>query len=284
VLALPVGSVLVEALGAGTIFEVAIVDHAGRRCVCKRLRRGLSSAPAARAAMRREVEVLDRLRLAFVPTLVAHGEDGHGPFCLESAFEAVSLGTLVEAWRRRRQPVPARLVDSLLAAGFEALARLHAARSEGAPLVLVHGDLGPDHLLLGRDGQLRLVDFGLARWRGMPDGLCGDGERGTLPYVAPEVARAERAPDQPNDVFALAATVAFVALGRAPCRAEAEAARLAEVGERGLDLAAIEQAANLSPTTRRALLGALSFERRDRPARASAVLAELGRCVGGSAR
>jgi serine/threonine protein kinase len=101
-------------------------------------------------------------------------------------------------------------------------------------------------------------------------------DRGTLPYVAPELARGEVEPDQSSDVFALAATMAFVALGRPPCMAETPAALLVEISERGLDLDALSSVERLAATERRALCAALGFEPAGRVRRAREVRRLLG--------
>jgi serine/threonine-protein kinase len=158
-------------------------------------------------------------------------------------------------------------------AGFGALAELHALAPGGESLELVLGDLGPDHVLVAR-GRAFFVDFGQARYRGMP-GVAPRGERGTLPYAAPEVARGEREPSQATDVYAMAASFAFTALGRDPCRAEAAAARLVEVAERGLDLEALATSPSLDASSRDALTHALRFSAADRISAAAALLALL---------
>ncbi len=269
---LPFGVALVRPLGAGSVFEVAVVDYAGRRCLCKRLRMRMLDDPIGQRAMQREIEVLRRLRSVAVPRFVDCGEDECGPWLLEGYIEALSLRQLVEAWQARGQEVPALLLDTLVRGAFEELARLHAASDERGAIGLVHGDLGPDHVLLTRQSELRFVDFGMARWRHMDPTLCEPGERGSLPYTAPELARGERPPDQACDVYALAASLAFVALGRPPCQHFGAPALLAEIAERGVDVEALARCAGLSASTRRALGAALSFVRSERSVEATALL------------
>lgn len=227
-------------------------------------------------ALKREQEVLRLVVADSVPTLLAAGEDEHGPFLVESAHEGLPLRALVEALVARRGRVPPAMLLSLARAAFDALAELHEAEDAQGPLEVTHGDLGPDHVIVGparpgERGRLGFVDFGQARARGLPGEA---GERGTLPFVSPEVARAERDVDQEADVFALAATIAFAALGRDPCRSETASARLVEIAERGLDLDALPE---LGAPLDAVLREALAFDRDERLVGARALLARLER-------
>ncbi|MBI4702189.1 MAG: phosphotransferase [Deltaproteobacteria bacterium] len=251
----PDGACLLRVVGAGTFCQVALVLQDGRRCACKRLRSRMLGEPAARVALEREARVLALARHDALPELVRSGADERGPFLIESWAEGTSLLALGRAQASSRALAGPALAG-LMAAAARALADLHALAGEAGPLGLVHGDIAPDHVLW--DGaRVRFIDLGLARWRGL-DTTALVGERGTLPYVAPELIRGEQPPDQETDVFALAASLAFVALGREPCRARTPAARLVEVAERGLDLAAVAACGRLPPGPRAALIRALA--------------------------
>ncbi|MCA9617793.1 MAG: phosphotransferase [Myxococcales bacterium] len=275
----PAEATLIEVLGAGSQCVVARVEVAGRAHICKRLRPRFLRDARARRSLARERAVLGRVAHPAVPRLIGAGEDGHGPYVIQSEVQGLCLRDLVEGYRASRGPsgVPASLVERLARVAFTTLAALHELHDEGGALGLVHGDLGPDHLLVGpaRPGQatrVGFVDFGQGRLREVPGEA---GERGTLPFVAPEVARGEQSPDQAADVFALAATIAFAALGREPCVSEGASARLVEAAERGPDLSGLGASAGVSSRFVRCLRRALAFERAARLTSARAVLAAL---------
>src|SRR5690606_36652648 len=73
------------------------------------------------------------------------------------AMEFVEGCTLTQ-WRQRAPRAWAEVVDVLVAAGRG----LAAAHAQG----LVHRDFKPDNVLVGDDGRVRVVDFGLARGTG----------------------------------------------------------------------------------------------------------------------
>jgi serine/threonine protein kinase len=126
------------------------------------------------------------------------------------------------------------------------------------------GDLGG----VGTD-DVALIDFGLAQWRG--GGPPSDGAtRGTLLYVAPEVARGERFDTRADD-FALAAALFTLATGTPLRDARGTAAVLAEAGSKPFDATHPGQtwrdrATELFPRSiADALLACLAFDPRDRP-------------------
>ena len=233
----------------------------------------------ARRALKREESVLRRVRVATVPAFLAAGEDAHGPYLVESVHAGLPLRALVEGMVAQRGRVPPATVRALARAAFAALAELHEASDAQGPLDVAHGDLGPDHVIVGparagERGAIGLVDFGQARARGLPGER---GERGTLPYLSPEVARGEREVDQELDVFAMAATIAYAALGRDPCRTMTASARLVEIAEEGLDLPALDGVPRLGAALADTLRHALAFDRNERLLTARAVLSRLER-------
>jgi tetratricopeptide (TPR) repeat protein len=103
-------------------------------------------------------------------------------------------GTTLAVWQR----TPARTWEEVLAAYVQAGRGLAAAHAAG----LVHRDFKPSNAMIGEDGRVRVLDFGLVRAAGLPgaDGsgshrrveprLTQDGEVvGTPAYMAPEQIR-----------------------------------------------------------------------------------------------
>ena len=90
------------------------------------------------------------------------------------------------------------------------------ADSEGVSLRLVHRDISPDNVLVGFDGQVKVVDFGVAqaRMRGREETEAGI-VKGKWPYFSPEQARGEPL-DGRSDLFAVGVTLYRMVCGRLP--------------------------------------------------------------------
>ncbi len=264
----PSGLEVERVIAAGSVFLVASGRRADERVICKRLLPRMRHEPLAQAAAEREIRALSLARHRALPRLLHHGADEHGPFIVQSLAEGTALAELVEGG-----PLPGPLLAAVLRASFSALHEIHRLADDGGPLELALGDLSPDDLVIGkRRDQLWFVDLGQASWR---DQAAGEHERGTPPYVPPEVARGEVRWDQTADVFALAALMAHAATGREPSVATGPA-RLAEIGDRGLALSRLAQSSVVSARDREVLLAALANERQARLVTAEAVLRALG--------
>jgi serine/threonine protein kinase len=124
------------------------------------------------------------------------------------------------------------------------------------------------------DGDVRFVDFGASRIADLPASLHGD-ERGTLPFVAPEIARGEAPLSAAGDVYSMAATVLYLAAGEPLCAAKEPPAMLLEVGTRGVRTELFERARALRPAEKEALAAALAIDAAQRRTSAAEIVAVL---------
>ena len=131
-----------------------------------------------------------------------------------------TLATLLRRGRSLPPPVVARLGQQLLAA----LQAVHAAG-------VVHCDVKPANMLVGDDGRLTLIDFGIAEIEGATPAHAARRSgcvAGSPAYMAPERIRGE-APLPASDLWSLGATLYAAVEGRLPFPQDDAAAHLAAV-------------------------------------------------------
>ena len=111
-------------------------------------------------------------------------------------------------------PLPAREAAELIRRVSEAIDYAHQRG-------VIHRDLKPANILLDKNGNPRVTDFGLAKKLKEDSGLTGSGQiMGTPSYMPPEQAGAERGTVGPAvDVYALGATLYALITGRPPFQA-----------------------------------------------------------------
>lgn len=127
--------------------------------------------------------------------------------------DGVALSEVLRAVAARKRAIelgPALHIAREVAAG---LAYAHQYRDEDdAPLGVVHRDVAPNNILLGRAGEVKLTDFGIVHstWS---DVRTAPGElRGKVGYVSPEQARGQSV-EARSDLFSLGVVLAEMLLG-----------------------------------------------------------------------
>ena len=199
--------------GMGEVFR-ARDSKLDREVAIKVLPQHLAADAEALARFEREAKAVAALSHPNILAIFDFGRDGETAY---AAMELLDGETLRE--RLTSGPLPVR---KALEVAAQIAAGLAAAHARG----IVHRDLKPDNLFLTRDGQLKILDFGLARQselHGSKSQLLaaptqGPGTEpgavlGTVGYMSPEQVRGEPA-DNRSDLFALGVVLYEMLTGR----------------------------------------------------------------------
>jgi hypothetical protein len=100
-------------------------------------------------------------------------------------------------------PLPEALVSAIVSQALEGLHHAHEAKGEdGIGMGLVHRDLSPHNLMVGFDGRVKVLDFGVAKMRNARTVTLPGIVKGKPLYMSPEQATAERI-DRRSDLFSV---------------------------------------------------------------------------------
>lgn len=196
--------------GFGEVYRARMRSGSGLETLValKVLRPGADPASGAMRRLRDEGRLLARLAHPAIPRVLD----------LVRLDNALALVTeLVEGQDLAELPgtLPPRPLTEAIGAVAGALAAAHGATADGTPLGLVHRDVKPTNVRIGRHGETKLLDFGIA-WSRAPDreaSTASDLIVGSLRHMAPE-RFLERRVRPAWDVFGLGTTLYEVAAGR----------------------------------------------------------------------
>jgi tRNA A-37 threonylcarbamoyl transferase component Bud32 len=156
----------------------------------------------------REARLVASLEHPNILPVYDFGEENGMPFLVMPYLPGGSLRERLKAG-----PVPLSLASSWIAQLADALDAAHAAG-------VLHRDVKPANVLLGRDDRLFLADFGIAKMRESQTGLTATGVVvGTPIYMAPEQAQGQPA-SPATDRYALAVVAFEILSGRPPFEGE----------------------------------------------------------------
>ena len=206
---------ILSAIGAGGMGEVyrAKDSRLGREVAIKVLPERLLADGDLVRRFEQEARAIAALSHPNVLVLYDIGREGERLYVVTELLEGETLRTRLA----HSKPAWPKAVDIAIAVAEG----LSAAHSRG----IIHRDLKPENIFLTSDGRVKILDFGLARWK-PPLSSSGDATSaptaagtepgwtmGTLGYMSPEQIHGDPA-DVPSDLFGLGCVLYEAASGR----------------------------------------------------------------------
>jgi eukaryotic-like serine/threonine-protein kinase len=196
---------LVRRIAVGGMGEVWEADDTvlGRRVALKVLVEELAADDQATRRFVREARATARLAHPNVARVYDFGRAGGAPFLVMELLEGQTL-----AGRTASGPLPPAEATRIAAAVADAL---DAAHQRG----IVHRDVKPSNVMLTPDGDVKVMDFGIAAAADETHSTTGSGLYATVAYVSPERVAGEPATPA-SDVYSLGAVLYELLCGRPP--------------------------------------------------------------------
>ena len=208
---------VLASVGGGAMGEVYRAEDTslGRAVALKTLPPDLLGTPDRRARFENEGRVMASVSHPNLVQVYDVGEYEGVPYLVQEFVEGETLEDVL-----LQGPVAAPKAARWIAQAAEGLAVVHEAG-------ILHRDIKPSNLMVGRDGRIRVLDFGLAKVQAVPE----DGKRsqpslttdglvvGTAQYMSPEQASGKKT-DARSDIFSLGAVFYELLAGKTPFEGE----------------------------------------------------------------
>ncbi len=214
---------IVEKLGRGGMGEVYLAEdnQLGRKVAIKFLPAEVATNENARQRLLREAQTAATLDHPNICAIYEVGQDRGYSFIVLQYIEGETL-----AARLKRQLPELREALAIAAQVADALNEAHARG-------IIHRDIKPENIMLTTRGQVKVLDFGLAKTVRDPGMVEPDAETGTLlsipgmmigtvPYMSPEQVRGEEL-DCRSDIFSFGIVLYELLSGRRPFEAKSTA-------------------------------------------------------------
>jgi len=183
-------------------------EHASTSVAVKALNPHLAVTEGFRERFEAEIDSLKKLHHEGIVRLYGYGEQDGILFYSMELVEGTSLEEEINSGRRFNW-------HETLQIGIKVCRALKHAHDHG----VVHRDIKPANLLLTKQGQIKIADFGIARLFGGTQLTTAGGVLGTADYMSPEQADGRPVTDK-CDQYSLGGVMYALLAGRPPFRAK----------------------------------------------------------------
>lgn len=180
----------------------------------------LSDNPQFEQMFLDEASIASQIHHPNVVEIFDLGEENDVLYLVMEFVDGEPLSTIFRS-AQRKSGMPLGVAVRIVA---DACAGLHAAHElvddDGKLVGLVHRDVSPQNILVTYDGNVKIVDFGVAKAEGRSSEKTMAGTvKGKAPYMSPEQALGQEI-DRRTDVFAMGIVLYHLTTGKHPFRAE----------------------------------------------------------------
>ncbi|ADO68365.1 serine/threonine protein kinase [Stigmatella aurantiaca] len=210
---------LVHLLGQGGMGEVYFARISGaagfeKPCIVKTILPALLKDGQFLERFHHEAKVLVHLVHSSIAQVYDMGETGGTYYMALEYVAGVDVAHLAEQSREKRMAIPVPVALYLGQHMGEGLGYAHRKTSmDGTPLGIVHRDVSPHNVMVSYEGEVKVIDFGLAKSAARSKYTLPATVMGKLGYMSPEQARAEPL-DHRSDIYSCGVVVWELLAGR----------------------------------------------------------------------
>ncbi|MFN0063493.1 MAG: protein kinase domain-containing protein [Myxococcaceae bacterium] len=203
--------------GMGELYSGVSLGEGGfsRPVVIKRLLPHLAADAQVTALFMGEARLATRLHHQNIVQILDVGKSAEGLFLVMELVNGWDTAAILQACEGGQTRVPPVLATYIIHQVLTGLSYAYRQRVDGKPLLTAHRDISASNVLLSRDGEVKLADFGIARVTDSQEASEPGVFKGKYAYAAPEVLRG--APANPlTDQFSLGILLYHLLAGRHP--------------------------------------------------------------------
>lgn len=199
---------VIERIAAGGMAEVFRAESAGlegfkKKVAIKRVLPHLASKAEFMGMFLDEARLSAHLNHSNCVQVFDIGQGDGTFFIVMEMVDGADLKAIIEQQRKVGRPVPTEEAVLICVRICEGLAYAHELRDEaGRELHIVHRDMSPPNVLVTRYGEVKIVDFGLAKANSQLEESQPGIIKGKFGYLSPEAAQGHQV-DQRTDIFAV---------------------------------------------------------------------------------
>jgi serine/threonine protein kinase len=199
---------VIDRLASGGMAEVFVAESAGiegfkKRVAIKRVLPSLSEKKAFIAMFLDEARLSAHLSHSCVAQVFDIGVGDNAYFIVMEYVDGADLKGVIEALKKAGKPFPMESAVFIAAKLCEGLSYAHELTNiEGEPLHVVHRDMSPPNVLITKYGEVKIVDFGLAKATSQLQKSESGIIKGKFGYLSPEAAMGQEV-DGRTDIFAV---------------------------------------------------------------------------------
>jgi serine/threonine protein kinase len=181
---------LLRPLGAGGMAETFVAVRRGpagfeQRVCLKRILPGCAADPTFVELFLDEARLLARLQCRNIVHVYDFGETEGTYYMALELVEGMDLEGLLKALRARNQRMSPSVALYVTGEVLAALSYAHTLEIDGEPQHIVHRDISPSNILISKNGEVKLTDFGIAKARGRTHRTQTGHTKGKIAYMSP---------------------------------------------------------------------------------------------------